>query len=345
MSSKYLIVGLGNPGRDYAKTRHNVGFLVVDELAKRHNITNFTTERKALVADGVINGKRVILAKPQTYMNLSGEAVRGLLDYYKIDMDNLIVIHDELDIPFGTLRLRKTGGHGGQGGMRNIILHLGTQEFGRVRFGIGRPPGKMQASDYVLQKFSDDDQILVQQVVEAAANAVEFWLENGMEAAMSKFNGDVNEAGTNNNAKPKPDEQLQLAERAHELNPNDPKPLEEMARYYKMLRRLDDAARAHLQLAEVYGTKGDKMQMIRQWELAARVRPMLIEVREEIARTYEAQDDKKRAVMTWLALAEYHEKENNMREAMQTINEALRVNPQHPKALEMELQLKRKLTM
>jgi PTH1 family peptidyl-tRNA hydrolase len=346
MSGKYLIVGLGNPGRDYTKTRHNVGFHVVDELAKRHNITNFTTERKALVADGLINGKRVILAKPQTYMNLSGEAVRALLDYYKIDLDNLIVAHDDLDLPLGTLRLRKSGGHGGQNGMRNIILHLGTQGFGRVRFGIGRPPGKMRATDYVLQKFIEDDQILAHQVVEKAANAVEFWLENGMEAAMSQFNGDVNDAGTNNNGnKPKPDEQLKLAERAHELNPNDPKPLEEMARYYKMLRRLDDAARAHLQLAEVYNAKGDTMQMIRQWELATRVRPMLIEVREEIARTYEAKDDKKRAVMTWLALAEYHEKQGDLPAAIQTINEALRVNPQHPKALDMETEFKKRLTM
>lgn len=343
MPSKYLIVGLGNPGSKYAQTRHNVGFHVVDELAKRHSITNFTSERKALVATGQINNQSVILAKPQIFMNLSGESVRALVDYYKIDLDNIIVAHDDLDLPLGTLRLRKSGGHGGQNGVRNTILHLGTKEFGRVRFGIGRPPGKMQARNYVLHKFTENDQILAQKVVETAANAIEFWLENGMEAAMSKFNGDVNESGTK--AKPKPNEQLQLAERAHELKPNDPKPLEEMARYYKMLRRLDDAAHAHLQLAELHRATGNTMQMIRQWELATRVRPMLIEVREEIARTYEAESNKKRAVMTWLSLAEYHEKQNHMEAAMQAIDEALRVNPQHPKAIDMHAEFKKKLTL
>ena len=116
MSSKYLIVGLGNPGRDYAQTRHNVGFWVVDELAKRHALPAFSSERKALATDGLIKERRVLLVKPQTYMNLSGEAVRSLLDYYKIDTAQLIVVHDDLDLPLGTLRLRQTGGHGGQNG-------------------------------------------------------------------------------------------------------------------------------------------------------------------------------------------------------------------------------------
>jgi peptidyl-tRNA hydrolase, PTH1 family len=345
MSNKYLIVGLGNIGREYAQTKHNVGFLIIDELAKRHNITQFKSERKALVADGVINGKRVLLAKPQTYMNLSGEAVRALMDFYKIEMDAMIVAHDDLDLPLGTLRLRKTGGHGGQNGVRNTILHLGTQAFARVRFGIGRPPGKMKASDYVLQKFLVDDQILVQQVVEKAADAIEAWLEKGLEAAMSQFNGDITESGTEANGKATFDEQLKLAERAHELNPTDIKPLDEMARLYKQLRQLDDAARAHLEMAEIYSAKGDKMQMIRQWELATRVRPMLVEVREEIARTYESLNDNKRAVMTWLALAEYHEKQGDMAAALQAIQAAIRINPQYPKAVEMLSEFKRKLTL
>ncbi|MCA9896488.1 MAG: aminoacyl-tRNA hydrolase, partial [Anaerolineae bacterium] len=150
MSDKYLIVGLGNPGRQYQNTRHNVGFWVVAELARRHNLSSPKSERKSYVLDGTIAGKRVIAAMPQTYMNLSGEAVRALVDFYKIPLENIIVVHDDLDTPLGTLRLRQTGGHGGQNGVRNIILHLGTQEFARVRFGIGRPNGKMTARDYVL---------------------------------------------------------------------------------------------------------------------------------------------------------------------------------------------------
>jgi tetratricopeptide (TPR) repeat protein len=278
-------------------------------------------------------------------MNLSGEAVRALMDYYKIETDDFIVVHDDLDLPLGTLRLRKTGGHGGQNGVRNIIQHLGTNEFGRARFGIGRPPGKMQARDYVLQKFTEDHAILADQVVEAAANALEYWLENGLEAAMTRFNGDVKEAGIEASNKPAPDAQLKLAERAHELNPSDSKPLDEMARLYKQVRRLDDAARAHLELAEIYNAKGDTMQMIRQWELATRVRPMLIEVREAIAHAYETQNDKKRAVLTWLALAEYHEKQSDLNAAMLAIEAAMRVNPQHPKALDMQADFKKKLTM
>jgi len=345
MSNKYLIVGLGNPGREYAQTRHNVGFWVVDELAKRHALPAFTSERKALVTTGLIKGKSVILAKPQTYMNLSGEAVRSLLDYYKIDIEQLIVAHDDLDLDLGTLRLRQTGGHGGQNGMRSIITHLGTKDFARVRFGIGRPPGKMQARDYVLHKFIRDDEILAQQVVDAAANAVELWLEEGIEVAMSQCNGDVNDSGTESDSKPKPEEQLVLVERAHELNPNDPKPLAEMARLYKRLRRLDDAARAHLELAELHNANGDTKQMLSEWEQATRVRPMLIEVRQEMAQTYEAGDNKKRAVQTWLSLADYHEQQGAMDEALRAVQEALRVNPQHPKAIEMLSAYQKKLTM
>jgi PTH1 family peptidyl-tRNA hydrolase len=132
MTTRFLIVGLGNPGKKYEATRHNIGFWVIDELARRWNITNFKTERKALVADGVIAEKRIILAKPQTYMNLSGQAVRALADFYKLDPQNLIVAHDDLDIPLGTLRLRKSGSAGGQNGLKDIIRHLGTQDFSRA---------------------------------------------------------------------------------------------------------------------------------------------------------------------------------------------------------------------
>lgn len=196
MTGRWLIVGLGNPGKDYEKTRHNMGFFVVDELARRHNLSFGRTERKAKVADGMIAGKRVLVAKPQTYMNASGEAVRALVDFYKLDTDALIVISDDLDIPLGTLRLRKTGSHGGQNGVRSIIQHLGTQEFARVRCGIGRPPGKMDPAAYVLRPFAGDDAILAMQVVSKAADSVETWLRDGLEIAMTRYNGNVDTLST-----------------------------------------------------------------------------------------------------------------------------------------------------
>lgn len=347
MSERYLIVGLGNPGKDYAQTKHNAGFWVIDELAKRHNITNFKSERKALVADGTIKGKRVLLAKPQTYMNLSGESVRPLMDFYKIELPNLIIVHDELDLPLGTLRLRSSGSHGGQNGVRNIIQHLGTQDFSRARFGIGRPAGKKEAVDHVLSKFSADEAIVAQQVIDLTANAVEHWLEEGIGLAMSRYNGDVKNNGTKGNS-PSPTnvkELLKLAERAHELNPKDPKPLEEMAKHLKHLRQLDEAARAHLKLAELYHEMGKPKQMLHEWEIAAKMRPMLIELREEMAKAYLEQEDEKRSVLTWLSLAEYHERQNDMAAAQLALDQAARINPQHPKLIEMQLALNKRLTL
>jgi peptidyl-tRNA hydrolase, PTH1 family len=193
MTDRYLIVGLGNPGRKYEDTRHNIGFWVVDELARRHNLTFGKTERKAITADGLIKGKRVLLAKPQTYMNLSGEAVRALIDFYKIDPINLIVAYDDMDLSLGTLRLRKSGSAGGQNGVRNIIQHLGTQDFDRVRCGIDRPPGRMPAKNYVLHPFTGDDTITAKLLVERAADAIETWLTDGMELAMTRHNGHIDE--------------------------------------------------------------------------------------------------------------------------------------------------------
>ncbi len=193
MTDWHLIIGLGNPGREYDDTRHNVGFRVVDELARRHQLTFGKKERKAVAATGVILGKKVILAKPQTYMNLSGEAVRALADFYKVELARILVIADDLDIPPGTVRLRKSGSAGGQGGMKNIIQHLGTQDFSRLRFGIGRPPGKMQAKDYVLGVFKGDEAILAAQMVDRAADAVETWLREGIEIAMTRHNGSIDD--------------------------------------------------------------------------------------------------------------------------------------------------------
>jgi PTH1 family peptidyl-tRNA hydrolase len=193
MTDWHLIIGLGNPGKEYADTRHNLGFRVVDELARRYSLSFGKKERKAVVATGVMLGKKVVLAKPQTYMNLSGEAVRSLVDFHKVELPRILVISDDLDIPLGTIRLRKAGGAGGQGGMKNIIQHLGTQDFSRVRLGIGRPPGKMNPKDYVLQAFRGDDAILAVEVVDQAANAVETWLTQGIEIAMTRHNGSIEE--------------------------------------------------------------------------------------------------------------------------------------------------------
>lgn len=343
MSDKYLIVGLGNPGRQYAKTRHNAGFWVVDALAKRYGLTHFTDERKAQTTDGIIQGRRVILAKPQTYMNLSGESVRALYDYYKIDINHIIVAYDDLDLDLGVLRLRKTGGHGGQNGVRNIITHLGDKDFARVRFGIGRPPGKMKARDWVLQGLSGDEALLAEQVVETAADSIEKWLREGIDIAMSQFNGDVTESnGTKKKDDPRAD--LKLAERAHELDSKDPRPLEQMAKLYKRLGKTDKAVRAHLLLAELFAEQNERRRMISEWEQAVKLRPMMIEVREEIAIAYEEDDNHKKAVQTWLSLADYQHKQGDFDDAIASVQEALRLNPQHPKALELSDKLRDRLT-
>lgn len=200
MTDWYLIVGLGNPGKDYEDTRHNVGFRVLDELARRYGLAFGKTERKAQVASGTLKNKKVILAKPQTYMNLSGEAVRSLVDFYKVEVPNILIVADDLDIPLGTVRLRQSGSAGGQNGIKSVIQHLGTQDFNRLRFGIGRPPGKMQAKDHVLSAFKGDDAILASQVIDRASDAVETWLTDGIELAMTRHNGDIDQP----KAAPKP---------------------------------------------------------------------------------------------------------------------------------------------
>ncbi len=187
---RYLIAGLGNPGRTHLYNRHNLGFMVVDRLAARHNIETKRVQTKALIGTGHIAGRPVILAKPQTFMNLSGEAVGPLMNYYKIPMGNLLVIYDELDIPFGVIRLREKGGPGGHNGMRSIIQHVGS-DFARLRVGIGRPPGRMDPAAFVLQDFGRDDLPLVSEMLSTAVEAVESFIENGIDLTMSRFNGPV----------------------------------------------------------------------------------------------------------------------------------------------------------
>jgi peptidyl-tRNA hydrolase, PTH1 family len=189
MTELFLIVGLGNPGARYENTRHNVGFRTVERLAQKYGLTFGKMEHRALVANGTILGKRVILAKPQTFMNVSGDSVVPLARFYKIEPDHSIIVHDDLDLPLGTLRLRKSGSSGGQNGLKHILQRMGTQDIPRVRIGIGRPPGRMDPMDYVLTAFKGDDEILPVEVQDRAVAAIETWLTAGIELAMSRYNG------------------------------------------------------------------------------------------------------------------------------------------------------------
>jgi len=333
MADKYLIVGLGNPGRKYENTRHNVGWWVIDELVKRYNMGGGRDEKRAVTWDGVIKGKKVKLVKPLTFMNLSGESVRPLMDYYDIPLENLIVIHDDLDIDFGTIKLRKTGGHSGQNGVRNIIQHLGTKDFARVRFGIGRPPGRMRPVDFVLQAFHGDDEILAREVATQSANAIETWLVEDIDKAMSAHNGDATD--DNKEKKPKPKEQLKIYQRAHELNPNDPKPLSKLISVQKKLGKLEDAVDNHLKLADLYEEVGKPHLARAEKEKAVTIKPELTQIQQDIAQWYVNKDNSKKAVSRYLILADYYIKHDMIDDAVQILETALEINPQHPKAIEM----------
>ena len=182
-----LIVGLGNPGRKYAHNRHNVGFQCLDRLAQAHGLSFARRRAKASLALGKIADVGVALAKPLTYMNLSGQAVRPLVSFYKLSLEDILAIYDDLDLPLGTIRLRPEGGSGGHKGMRSIIEALGSQAFPRLRVGIGRPPGN-DAVSYVLSDFTADEQITLESVYERIVAAVELFLREGIEAAMNAYN-------------------------------------------------------------------------------------------------------------------------------------------------------------
>ena len=189
-AERYLIVGLGNPGRGYAFNRHNIGFMAVDRLAARHGIDLKRVQSKAIVGNGRVADRAVILAKPQTFMNLSGGAVGSLAGYYRVPLGNLLVVYDELDIPFGVLRLREKGGAGGHNGMRSIIAQLGN-DFARLRLGIGRPPGRMDPAAYVLQDFGRDELPVVSDMLDTAVAAIETFVREGIALTMSRYNGPV----------------------------------------------------------------------------------------------------------------------------------------------------------
>jgi peptidyl-tRNA hydrolase, PTH1 family len=182
-----LIVGLGNPGKEYAETRHNVGFRCVDELARRHGLKWARPRLKAEQARGTIAGHEVVLAKPQTYMNLSGVSVVQLVKWYKVPLDQVLVIHDDLDLPFGQLRLRAEGSAGGQNGLASILQQLRTQAVPRLRIGINRPQWG-EPRDYVLTRFTKEQVAALPDVLGRGADAAELWLRDGIIAAMNQFN-------------------------------------------------------------------------------------------------------------------------------------------------------------
>lgn len=188
----FIIAGLGNPTLKYEGTRHNAGFDVIDVLADKYNISVDGRKARAYIGKGIIGGSKVILAKPQTYMNLSGESIRGLVDYYKIDAEQqLLVIYDDISLAPGQLRIRKKGSAGGHNGIKNIIAHLGTQIFPRIKMGVGEKPKEFDLADYVLSRFSKEERAQMEEGYEKAVNAVEMILRGEIEAAMNEYNRKV----------------------------------------------------------------------------------------------------------------------------------------------------------
>lgn len=184
----YLIVGLGNPGPEYKNTRHNLGFMVIDELARRQGISSLKSKCQSSIAETKLASHKVIIAQPQTFMNNSGPAVRGLLDWFKIDPANLILVYDDVDLEVGQLRLREKGNAGGHHGVESVINSIGTTQFARVRIGIGRESLTADVTDYVLQRIPADQQEALAEAVIAAADAVQSILSDGLAKAMNKFN-------------------------------------------------------------------------------------------------------------------------------------------------------------
>jgi PTH1 family peptidyl-tRNA hydrolase len=184
-----LIAGLGNPGSRYQSSRHNIGFLVLDRLADQHQITMGQQGFGAFFGRGIISGHPVLLAKPQGYMNLSGSAVKRFFDYFKIAGEDVIVVHDDLDLPFGTVRMKVGGGPGGHKGLISIIDHLGVEDFNRVRLGIGKPDRKEIVESYVLSPFSPDEMDLLSEVLTKSAEILTEMLSSGIQASMCKYHG------------------------------------------------------------------------------------------------------------------------------------------------------------
>jgi peptidyl-tRNA hydrolase, PTH1 family len=188
-TERWLVAGLGNPGSEYAGNRHNCGFMVADVLAARMSAPFKRDRSRARVATGRLAGCPVTLAKPQTFMNLSGRPVAALRTFYKVPADRIVVIHDELDIPFGAIRLKQGGGDNGHNGLRSVTAALGTRDYLRVRVGIGRPPGRMDPADFVLHDFSAAERKALPDVLERCADAVEVLMQRGLAVAQNEFHG------------------------------------------------------------------------------------------------------------------------------------------------------------
>lgn len=188
----FIIAGLGNPKREYDNTRHNIGFALIDALAGKYHISVLNSQCKALIGKGIIEGQKVILAKPLTYMNLSGESIRSLVDYYKIDpASELIVVSDDVSLPPGQIRIRKKGSAGGHNGLKSVIGQLGRGEFYRIRIGVGEKPAGYDLADYVLGHFSKEEQILMKEGIEKAVSAAGLMLNGEIDRAMNEFNRKV----------------------------------------------------------------------------------------------------------------------------------------------------------
>jgi PTH1 family peptidyl-tRNA hydrolase len=190
----HLIIGLGNPGREYRDNRHNFGFMLIDWLIVRLNARGMKIQSKAIVTNAAYEDHKLVLAKPQTYMNLSGHSAQSLIHFYKLSLSNVLIAHDDLDIPFGAIRLRPAGGPGGQKGLASAIEQLGTKDIPRLRLGIGRPPGRMDPAAYVLQDFSKNEMKELSSVLDRAADAVLTFVLDGLDRAMNRFNGDIRES-------------------------------------------------------------------------------------------------------------------------------------------------------
>lgn len=184
----YLIVGLGNPEPEYANTRHNMGFDSINKIARELNIDLKKTRFNAILGEGVVEGKKVFLVKPQTFMNNSGESVEAFVSFYKIPMENILVIYDDMDTEVGKIRVRAKGGAGSHNGMKSIINELNSEEFARIRVGIGKPKDEFDRIDYVIGRVSKEEQLKLQKGVDSARDAVIYWIENGIDNTMNKYN-------------------------------------------------------------------------------------------------------------------------------------------------------------
>ncbi len=184
----YVIVGLGNPGKKYAITRHNIGFEVVDEFARQHSIKMTKVKFKAVIGEGNLFGEKVVVVKPQTYMNLSGESVMKILGFYNLPLENLIVVYDDIDLDPGKLRIRKKGSGGSHNGMRNIIFLTKKDDFPRIRVGVGRPTNGQDLASYVLGRFSKSEQELLTPIVKDSVSAIETIIKDDVDLAMNRYN-------------------------------------------------------------------------------------------------------------------------------------------------------------